>query len=55
MLAVILNQHLIKKERAVKMQKQRIPPNQTTKQEILSLRRMGFPAQKKMKKKKANW
>ena len=30
------------------MQKQRIPPNQTTKQEILSLRRMGFPAQKKM-------
>ena len=48
MLAVILNQHLIKKERAVKMQKQRIPPNQTTKQEILSLRRMGFPAQKKM-------
>ena len=48
MLAVILNQHLIKKERAVKMQKQRIPPNQTTKQEILSLRRIGFPAQKKM-------
>ena len=48
MLAVILNQHLIKKERAVKMQKQRIPPNPTTKQEILSLRRMGFPAQKKM-------
>lgn len=30
------------------MQKQRIPPNPTTKQEILSLRRMGFPAQKKM-------
>lgn len=48
MLAVILNQHLIKKERAVKMQKQRIPPNPTTKQEILSLRRMGFPVQKKM-------
>ena len=52
MLAVILNQHLIKKERAVKMQKQRIPPNPTTKQEILFLRRMGFPAQKKMKKRK---
>ena len=48
MLAVILNQHLIKKERAVKMQKQRIPPNPTTKQRILFLRRMGYPALKKM-------
>lgn len=55
MLAVILNQHLIKKERAGRMQKPRIPPHPTTKQEILFLRRMGFPAQKKMKKKKANW
>ena len=55
MLAVILNQHLIKKERAGRMQKPRIPPHPTTKQEILLLRRMGFPAQKKMKKKKANW
>ena len=33
------------------MQKPRIPPHPTTKQEILFLRRMGFPAQKKMKKK----
>ena len=49
MLAVILNQHLIKKERAGRMQKPRIPPHPTTKQEILFLRRMGFPAQKKMK------
>ena len=48
MLAVILNQHLIKKERAGRMQKPRIPPHPTTKQEILFLRRMGFPAQKKM-------
>ena len=32
------------------MQKPRIPPHPTTKQEILFLRRMGFPAQKKMKK-----
>jgi hypothetical protein len=55
MLAVILNQHLIKKERTGRMQKPRIPPHPTTKQEILFLRRMGFPAQKKMKKKKANW
>ena len=55
MLAVILNQHLIKKERTGRMQKPRIPPNPTTKREILFLRRMGFPAQKKMKKKKANW
>ena len=31
------------------MQKPRIPPHPTTKQEILFLRRMGFPAQKKMK------
>ena len=30
------------------MQKPRIPPHPTTKQEILFLRRMGFPAQKKM-------
>lgn len=37
------------------MQKPRIPPHPTTKQEILFLRRMWFPAQKKMKKKKANW
>lgn len=37
------------------MQKPRIPPHPTTKQEILFLRRMGFPAQKKMKKKKTNW
>ena len=49
MLAVILNQHLIKKERTGRMQKPRIPPHPTTKQEILFLRRMGFPAQKKMK------
>ena len=35
MLAVILNQHLIKKERAGRMQKPRIPPHPTTKQEIL--------------------
>ena len=55
MLAVILNQHLIKKERTGRTQKPRIPPHPTTKQEILFLRRMGFPAQKKMKKKKANW
>ena len=48
MLAVILNQHLIKKERTGRMQKPRIPPHPTTKQEILFLRRMGFPAQKKM-------
>ena len=53
MLAVILNQHLIKKERTGRMQKPRIPPNPTTKQEILFLRRMGFPAQKKMKKKES--
>lgn len=32
------------------MQKPRIPPHPTTKQEILFLRRMGFPAQKKMKR-----
>ena len=31
MLAVILNQHLIKKERTGRMQKPRIPPNPTTK------------------------
>ena len=37
------------------MQQPRIPPHPTTKQEILFLRRMGFPAQKKMKKKTANW
>ena len=49
MLAVILNQHLIKKERAGRMQKLRIPPHPTTKQGILFLHRMGFPAQKKMK------
>ena len=49
MLAVILNQHLIKKERAGRMQNPRIPPHPTTKQGILFLRRMGFPAQKKMK------
>ena len=35
------------------MQKPRIPPHPTTKQEILFLRRMGFPAQKKMKRKAA--
>mgnify|MGYP007082442599 CR=1 FL=1 len=35
------------------MQKPRIPPHPTTKQEILFLRRMGFPAQKKMKKKES--
>ena len=34
------------------MQKPRIPPHPTTKQEILFLRRMWFPAQKKMKKRK---
>ena len=47
MLAVILNQHLIKKERTGRMQKPRIPPHPTTKQEILFLRRMGYPALKK--------
>ena len=53
MLAVILNQHLIKKERAGRMQKPRIPPHPTTKQRILFLRRMGYPALKKMKRKAA--
>ena len=48
MLAVILNQHLIKKERVGKMPKPRIPPHPTTKQGILFLRRMGFPALKRM-------
>lgn len=49
MLAVILNQHLIKikKGESRKNAKPRIPPHPTTKQEILFLRRMGFPAQKK--------
>ena len=55
MLAVILNQHLIKKERAGRMQNPRIPPHPTTKQGILFLRLMGFPAQKKMNQEKRGY
>ena len=48
MLAVISNQHLIKNNIRRKQwnAKPRIPPHPTTKQEMLSLRRMGYPAQK---------
>ena len=52
MLAVISNQHLTKNNirRKAGKCKPRIPPHPTMKQGILFLRRMGYPAQKMMKK-----
>lgn len=54
MLVVISNRHLIKRkgENNRKNVKPRIPPYLTTKQEILFLRRMGFPSLKNMENKK---
>lgn len=55
MLAVISNRHLIKRKGGSRKNvKPRIPPHPTSKQEILLLRRMGFPALKMMKKFIAN-